>query len=143
MIFKTSTDVTLNKLFHELGEKNIDCLVQRSQMERYRKLYPYIHFIDICQEGFYDLPFKVIEMISNQIYDEVYITFSGREGYNYGNVLELLEQMNYKSAFFYNCDGDRMEILGGNRIKDTLCRIYIGFICFIYDIKEKVSGCVV
>ena len=141
LVFRTSTDTTIKKLFQELDGKDIDCLIQESQVDRYRTEYPYVNFIDICQEGFYDLPAKVINMISRQTYDQVYITFSDKEGYHYGNVLEVLERVNYKSAYFYNCNGDRMEIPGKNVIKDTLCRIYIGFTGFIYDIKERVTGC--
>lgn len=141
LVFKTSTDATIKKLFADLGKKDVDCLIQKSQFDRYRKEYPYINFIDICQEGFYDLPARVIDMISSRIYDQVYITFSDREGYSYGNVLELLEQINYKNAFFYNCNGDRMEIPRGNMIKDILCRIYIEFTGFIYDMKERLAGC--
>ena len=76
-----------------------------------------------------------------QAYDEVFITFSGREGYSYGNVLELLGQISYKRAFFYNCNGERIEIPKGNMIKDTLCRIYIAFTGFLYDMKERLAGC--
>lgn len=141
LVFRTSTDATIKKLFHELEGKNIDCLVQHSQVDRYRAEYPHINFIDICQEGFYDLPAGVIHMIACQTYDQVYITFSDRDGYNYGNVLKLLEQINYRNAFFYNCNGDRMKIPKGNMIKDTLCRIYIDFTGFLYDLKERWTGC--
>lgn len=141
LVFKTSTDATIKKLFREMEGKRIDCLIQKSQFDRYRTEYPHINFIDIGQEGFYDLPSGVIDMISRQTYDQIYITCSGREGYNYGNVLRLIEQVNYKSAFFYNCNGDRMEIPRGNMIKDMVCRIYIGFTGFIYDLKERWTGC--
>ena len=141
LVFRTSTDATIKRLFCELEGKNIDCLVQQSQFDRYRKEYPYIHFIDICQEGFYDLPVRVTDVIFRQASDQVYITFSDREGYGYGNVLKLIQQVNYRRAFFYNSNGDRTEIPGGNRIKDTLCRIYIEFTGFIYDIRERMAGC--
>lgn len=141
LVFKTSADTTIKRLFDELGETNIDCLIPKSQFDRYRQEYPAIHFIDICREGFYELPVEVINTISRQAYDEVFITFSGREGYSYGNVLELLGQISYKRAFFYNCNGERIEIPKGNMIKDTLCRIYIAFTGFLYDMKERLAGC--
>lgn len=137
LVFKTSTDKTITKLFHDLGEKDIDCLIQSSQIERYQKLYPYIHFIDICQEGFYDLTFKVTDRISQEIYDKVYVTFSDIEGYNYGNVLELVEKVNFKSAFFYNCNGDKIEIPRKKVLKDAFCRLYIKLFGFIYGLRNK------
>ncbi|MDE6600753.1 MAG: hypothetical protein K2K90_01040 [Lachnospiraceae bacterium] len=87
------------------------------------------------------MPVRVTDVIFRQAYDQVYITLSGREGYGYGNVLKLIQQVNYRRAFFYNSNGDRMEIPDGNRIRDTLCRIYIEFTGFIYDIRERVAGC--
>ncbi len=141
LVFKTSTDKTIKRLLDNLGDKAIDCLIQSSQLERYKALYPYIHFIDICQEGFYDLPCKVVDQITLTTYDQVYITFSDMEGYNYGNVLELLEKTTFRNACFYNCAGDKLAIPKQNIIRDTLCRIYIEFTGFLYEIKEKLLGC--
>lgn len=137
LVFKTSTDATIKRLFQELGEKNIDCLIQSSQIGRYRTEYPHINFIDICQEGFYDLPPKVIAGVSERAYDQLYITFSGIKGHNYGNVMKLVNEMNFKSGFFYNCNGDRVEIPKRNIIKDAICRLYIGWIGFIYGLRGE------
>jgi len=137
LIFKTSTDMTMKRLFHELREKDIDCLIQSSQINRYRIEYPYINFIDICQEGFYDLPFGIVDEMRQKIYDQVYITFSGIKGHNYGNVMELVSQMNFKRAFFYNCNGDRTEIPQANKVKDMICRFYITWIGYFYGLKGE------
>ena len=137
MIFKTSADATLNKLLYELGETDIECLIPSSQIAQYQKKYPYIHFIDICQEGFYDLPVKLIKAISEKSYDQVYVTFSGVRGHHYGNVMELVSKVHFKKAFFYNCNGDKTEISRHNVIKDRLCSAYIAFVSFMYELRRK------
>ena len=135
LIFKTSADATVTRLFQDLGNENIDCLLPGSQIERYRSQYPDINFIDICQEGFYDLPVKITDEISSKTYDQLYVTFSGIKGHNYGNAMELVSKVNYRSAFFYNCNGDKTAIPRPNKIKDMLCRAYIEVINFVYGLK--------
>lgn len=135
LIFKTSADTTITRLFRDLSNENIDCLIPSSQIERYRLRYPKINFIDICQEGFYDLPAKITDKISSKTYDQLYVTFSGIKGHNYGNVMELVSKVNYRSAFFYNCNGDMTAIPRPNKIKDMLCRVYIEVINFVYGLK--------
>jgi len=135
LIFRTSADETVERLIGELGEKNIDCLIQSSQITRYREKYPYIDFIDICQEGFYDLPDKVIKKIAETKYDQLYVTFSGIKGHNYGNVMGLVSKVHYKNAFFYNCNGEMKEIPRQNVIKDLCCRAYIEFVSLLYGLK--------
>ena len=137
LAFKTSTDATIKRLFQELGQEDIDCLIQSSQLNRYQEEYPVINFIDIQQEGFYDLPFEVIGKISSKTYDQIYVTFSGIKGHNYGNVMELVDKVAFKKAFFYNCNGDKIEIPKKNRLKDSICRIYIGWIGFIYGLRGE------
>lgn len=135
LVFKTSTDATIKRLFQELGQKNIDCLIQSSQIDRYKAEYPYINFIDIYQEGFYDLRAEVTDKIFSKPYDSVYVTFSGMKGHNYGNIMELVEKVNFKNAFFYNYNGDKVEILKQNLVKDILCRLYIKWIGFVYGLR--------
>lgn len=135
LVFKTSTDATVKRLFVDLGKAHIDCFIQTSQIDRYKAEYPYINFIDICQEGFYDLPPEVVHLMRKKIYGQVYVTFSGVNGHNYGNVMELVDKVNFKSAFFYNCNGDRVEIPKKNVIKDMLCRLYIKWIGFCYGLR--------
>lgn len=137
LIFKTSTDATMKRLICELDKQEIDCLIQSSQIDRYKAEYPNIKFIDICQEGFYDLPLEIINRISSKLYDQVYVTFSGIKGHNYGNVMELVSKVDYKSAFFYNCNGDKTEIPRKNLIKDTLCSLYIKWNRLIYGLGSK------
>ena len=132
LIFRTSADGTFKRLYEEVKKNKVSCLIQSSKVERYKESYPDILLIDICQESFYDLPEKVYEQLACEEYDEVYITFSGIVGHNYGNVLEILKKIRYKKAFFYNCNGDKTEICKGNSIKYKLCRWYIKIIQLMY-----------
>lgn len=136
LVFKTATDRTMRRLFQDLGKVNIDCLIQSSQVNRYKTEYPHIYFIDICREGFYDLPPKVVRRMRQKNYDEVYVTFSGTEGYNYGNVMELVAQVKFRRAFFYNCNGERIEIPKKNVVKNILCGLYVEWTGFIYRLKD-------
>ena len=137
LVFKTATDATMKRLFHDLKNCDIDCLIQSSQIARYREEYPDINFIDICQEGFYDLPDEVVKMISDKNYNQLYVTFSGIKGHNYGNVMELVSKVHFQKAFFYNCNGDKTEIPQQNVIKDKLCRAYIAFVSFMYGLRRE------
>lgn len=137
LVFKTSTDATMKQLFQGLKDNDIDCLIQSSQLKRYKVEYPYINFIDIYQEGFYDLNAEVIDRISLKTYDQVYITFSGIKGHNYGNVMEIVSKVNFRKAFFYNCIGDKIEIPRRNIVKETLCRLYIKWVAFIYRARGE------
>lgn len=137
LIFTTSSDITMDRLIRELGEKRIDCLIQSSQLARYREEYPHINFIDICQEGFFDLPPQVIRKISEKHYDQLYVTFSGVKGHNYGNVMAFVSKVHFQKAFFYNCNGEKTEIPKQNVIKDMLCRVYIAFVSFVYGLRRE------
>lgn len=137
LVLKTAADATMKRLFHELKNEDIDCLIQSSQIVRYREEYPYINFIDICREGFYDLPAEIIKIISEKSYDQLYVTFSGIKGHNYGNVMELVNNVRFQKAFFYNCNGNKTEIPQQNVVKDMLCRVYIAFVSFVYVLRRE------
>lgn len=137
LVLKTSTNATMKRLLQDLKKEKIDCLIQSSQIDRYRVEYPKVYFIDIRQEGFYDLPADVIGEVSEKIYDELYVTFSGINGHNYGNVMELVSKVHFRKAFFYNCNGDKTEIPKPNLIKDMLCGAYIKFVSFIYGVRRE------
>ncbi len=135
LVLKTSTDTTMQKLLNELcndTNKQIDCLIQSSLVIRYQKEYPDINFIDICKERFENLPSDVTSMVTNKKYDQLYITLSGVNAYNFWNVMELVNKIRYKTAFFYNCNGVKMKIPRKNIIKDTLCKWYINWFRRIY-----------
>ena len=47
LVFKTSADATIQRLFSELEDgvnRSIDCLVQHSQVISYKQKYPFINF---------------------------------------------------------------------------------------------------
>lgn len=137
LILKTSTDATMDLLFSELSSNHhIDCLIQTSQLERYRKVYPNIHLIDIRQEDFYEMPKDVIVNLSQKEYEQTYITFTGYVGHNYGDVMRIVDKINSKEIFFYNCRGDKILIPEKNIWKDFICKIYILFIDWIYNIMR-------
>lgn len=128
LVLKTSSDTTMQRLFRELDrgeEKDIDCLIQTSQIDRYRKEYSYINFIDIRRERFDNISLEVINLVSEKLYDRLYITLSGINGYDFWNVVQFISKVCYKKAFFYNCNGEQIKIPRKNIIKDTLGRLYI------------------
>lgn len=138
LVMKTSTDTTVQRLFEELDKienKELECLIQHSQVERYQKMYPYINFIDIRRERFENLPIYVINKISKKRYDKLFITFSGVHGYNFWNVMELVSGIHFRQAFFYNCNGEKLQIPKKRILKDLLCKAYINWIIFINRLK--------
>lgn len=135
LIFKTSTDVTIQKLFHEFaGEENkdIDCLIQHSHVKRYQEEYPYINFIDIQGERFENLSLEIMEKILENLYDIVYVTLTGANAYGFWNVISIVSKVRFKKGFFYNCNGEKMEIPRKNKVKDTICRLYIKWVGLFY-----------
>lgn len=135
LVFRTSVDSTIQKLFNELGkigDKDIDCLIQSSKVQKYKEEYPYINFIDIQGERFENLSSEVIKRISKKMYDRLYITLTGVDAYNFWNIMEILSNVHFKKGFFYNCNGEKMKIPRENIIKDTLCRIYIKLVGSLY-----------
>lgn len=136
LVLRTSGDATIQNLFQKLykidPDNRIDCLIQKSQIIRYQETYKYINFIDICGERFENIPSEVVKGISDKKYDELYITLSGVNGYNFWNVMELIKSIGYRRAFFYNCNGERVEIPKKNVVQDIVCRLYIKWVRFIY-----------
>lgn len=45
------------------------------------------------------MSFNVVHEMCQKTYDQVYITFSGIKGHNYGNVMELVSKVNLKAFF--------------------------------------------
>lgn len=132
IVLKTSTDATIYRLFEEIKDNEIFCLIQSSQIDRYRKMYPDIKFIDIQKEGFYDLSEEVMLSIDGITFDELYVTYSGVVGHNYGNVLAIVDKINRKKAFFYNCNGNRVEMPVFSKMRNFLCRVFIKICELIY-----------
>lgn len=125
LVFKTSANETVKRLFEEISGQEVHCLIQASQLDIFQKKYPQISFINIEREAFYDIEPAVLDGISDICFDEVYITFSGLEGFNYENVLSILRGLEYKNAFFYNANGDKVLIPKDNIIVEKMIRLYL------------------
>lgn len=71
LIFKTSTDSTMNMLLEKLNDLDCDinCLIQTSQIERYKVLYFKVNFIDIQAERFDGLLSGVMDKVSQNKYE--------------------------------------------------------------------------
>lgn len=132
LVLRTSADNTMNRLFNEIKGNDVYCMIQSSIVKRYSELHPEVKYIDIKREGFYDIDQEIISGLKKVKFDEVYVTFTGVIAHNYGNVMTIVEQLNYKKAFFYNCNGERTEIPKFNVVKDFLCRVFIKICEVIY-----------
>lgn len=135
LIFRTSTDATIQKLIREIwevGNKEIECLIQSSQIKRYGEEYPDIKFIDINGERFEELPLAVMNRITKKKYDRLYITLSGVKGYHFDNVVKIVSKIRVKYAFFYNCNGEKIRIPKKKRIIDRLIGLYIKLVGLFY-----------
>lgn len=135
LVFKTSADATIQRLFSELADgvnRNIDCLIQHSQVVSYKQKYPFINFFDIQNERFEELPLEIMNMISRKQYDRVYVTLTGVYGYDFWNVIEIVSNVRFKKAFFYNCNGETREIPRKRIIKEIVCKLYIKWTGLFY-----------
>lgn len=134
LVFKTSSDYVFENLLDNLSDskKKIECLVPSSKLVKYQEKYVYMRFIDIKKEGFYDLSKEIIEYLCQKEYEEIYITFSGVTGHNYGNVMDVVSKLKYHKGYFYNCNGNRVEFNKSNMLIDFLCNCYIGLMRKIY-----------
>lgn len=134
LVLKTANDNTMQRWLNKYGlqDNEIYCMIQSSQLERYRERYPTVIFIDIEGEGFYNLPDSVMQQVLSHYYDAVYVTFSGIVGHNYGNIMEIIRQLRFKEAFFYNCNGEERIMPKMNPICELICRLYIKCVEIIY-----------
>lgn len=134
LIFKTASDVVLKKLFIELKNKEAKkyCLIQSSLINNFQKEYKDVEFIDIQQEGFYNISDNVLEVIQNILFTEIYIPTTGPRAMNFGNILEIVCSLNYKKIIFYNCNGERNIIKKKSQLEEKLIRLYINLINLIY-----------
>ena len=137
LVLRTSTDFTIMRLFKELDCDDVDCLIQSSQLQRYRDMFPNVRFIDIKSEGFYDIPYEIISSISNIVYDQIYIAFSGFVGHNYGNVVELVNQCSYRKLFFYNCDSEKIQAPQYGILEEKLILLYMKIVRMNIRFKNK------
>ncbi len=137
LVLKTSGDETMERLFAALGnEHEIDCLLPSDQVDKYCSLYPKIHFIDIQQDGFYELKDGLPVDIEKKQYDRLYVTLTGKTGYHFENVLQFVKKIRSRYACFYNSDGEELVIPPPNFMKDFFWRAYIMIINWKYQQKR-------
>lgn len=130
IVLRTSTDDIMCRLFEEIKDNEIFCMIASSQIDRYREMYPNIKFIDIQRERFYDLPPEVLSNVNRMTFNELYVTLPDIVGYYYENVMAVVDRINWRKAFFYNCNGDRVEIPG--KMRSFIYRVYIRICELIY-----------
>lgn len=134
LIFKTASDSVLDKLLEELSSKKQRkyCIIQSSLINIYSQKYKDIQFIDIQKEGFYDISRDVLKVIKNISFTEVYIPTTGPRAMNFGNILEIVEQLNYRKIIFYSCNGGKNIINKKSKLEEKMIRLYIYLIHLIY-----------
>lgn len=132
LVLKTSDDKTIKKLLDEWKEDCIDCLVQADDLFQFESDCPNINFIEATSNNFYDLDQTVFRKIATIDYDVVLITLTGLHEHDFGHVLRLLEKLIYKRAYFYNCEGDYMEIPHYPSIVESLIALYMRVVKSVY-----------
>ena len=139
LIFKTASDNVMNQLFDKVSNENaeIDCLIQNSLIEQYKEKYENINFINIYKEGFYNVSSDVIDPIKSVCYNKIFIPLTGAHGHNFGNIIDIITQLSFKNGYFYNCNGELIEIPQYGFWQDWLCRCYIRLIGLIYGKRER------
>ena len=134
LILKTASDVVLHKLFEEL--KNEDskkyCFIQSSLINKFQKEYVEIEFIDIHQEGFYNISDSVLEEIKKISFAEIYIPTTSPRAINFGNILDLVCNLNYEKIIFFNCNGEKKEIKKKQKWEEKIIKLYILLIQIMY-----------
>lgn len=131
LIFKTASDVIMNRLFEELQmmEKSKKlCLVQTSVISDFQKKYPYVQFIDIRKEFFYGLDDSVINPLKEIAFEKIYIPTTRVRVNNYGNIVDICAKLSYQELVFYNCNGEQRIVKKKSRIEEMLIKLYISFV---------------
>lgn len=134
LIFKTASDAIMERLFTELQSLQCEkiCLIQTSLKDIYQKKYPYILFIDIEKEGFYEIPKEVLLLVQKMKINKIYIPTTGVRAINFGNIIELCNKLCYKELIFYNSNGEESIVRKKGAFVEWLIKIYIGLIELLY-----------
>lgn len=138
LIFKTASDVILTQIFEEVKNKESKkyCLIQSSIIKKFQKEYNEIEFIDIQQEVFYNIPNNVLEVIQNILFSEIYIPTTGLSAMYYGNIVKIVNNLNYEVLVFYNCKGEKLYLKKKSELKQKLIRLYIYMVYLIYGRRK-------
>lgn len=130
LIFKTASENVMNQLFNDLDTDCVDkyCLIQSSSVDNYTVKYPKLNLIDIHQEGFYNLSEKVLQEIKMYFFDIIYIPTTSTRANNFGNILEIIVQLNYRQIVFFNCNGEISVVKKKSKLQEKLISVYINLI---------------
>ena len=134
LIFKTSSENVLIKLFEDLkdikGKKY--CLIQSSLIKIFQKKYADIEFLDIQQEGFYNVSQDIMSSIKQKYFDKVYIPATGPRPTNFGNILKIVNDLDCGEIVFYNCSGEEKTVKRKSKLEEKFIRGYIKLVQFFY-----------
>lgn len=126
IVLKTASDTVVDKLLDEIkNQQNIDCLIQPSNIERYKAKYTEINYINIQRERFEYLTEDILSEIEKKNYQILYIPHAGEKPYNFGNVILLASHINHKKIIFYSEDGEKREIRKKGKIASFFYRLMI------------------
>ncbi len=137
LILNTASENVTFNLFKELCSEDAEkyCLIQSSKLDKYQSRYKDIQFIDICKEGFYDISENILNNIKKYHFDIVYIPTTSVRATNFGNILEIINKLNYEKIIFFNCDGEKSTVNKMGKLQEKLIKLYISLLNNLY-IKE-------
>lgn len=128
IVLKTASDTVVDRLLDEIkNHRNIDCLIQPSNIERYKTKYPEINYINIQRERFEYLAEGILSEIEKKSYRILYIPHAGVQPYNFGNVILLASHINHKKIIFYSENGEKREIRKKGKMSSFLNRLMITY----------------
>lgn len=134
LIFKTASDNVMNRLLNELQKQRSFkyCLIQSSTLNSYYSKYEDIKFIDIKQEGFYNISDDIVKSLSQKKFEKIYIPITGVRANNFGNVIEICNKLHFNELVFFNCDGEKSIVRKKSSFIERLIKVYINVIEFLY-----------
>lgn len=134
LIFKTASDTVMNGLLSTMEDAVCDkyCLIQSSLLSRFKIKYPNFKFIDIQQEGFYDIQQEIIDNIKQIYFNTIYIPVSSVRAINFSNIIEIIGKLNYEQIVFYNCNGEEKVIKKMSKLQEWIIKQYIYIVSKIY-----------
>lgn len=135
LVLKTASDVVMDRLLSEIGNKeNVNCFIQSSKLEEYKEKYPEIYFVDIQGERFGNLTQNVLAETENVYYQTVYIPHVGEKPRYFGNVILFVSHINHKRIIFYNENGEKREVKRKGKIASFFCRIMITYFKWLWRV---------
>lgn len=133
IVLKTASDIVVDKLLDEIkNEPTIDCLIQPSNIERYKAKYPGINFINIQRERFEYLAEDILAELEKENYQTLYIPHAGEKPYRFENVILLASRISHKKMIFYNENGEKREIGKKGKIISFFYRVMITYFKWLW-----------